>query len=135
MRELLEAIPDVDALLALEREELGSKLLFILRKNQERERNLLHVQYLYNSHLFQSNHGGRTYPQERSADVEMALVEAWQWLEVQGLLIPEPGTNGNNGFRRFSRTARSFESEQQFQRYEVGRRIPKGSLHPRIRET
>ena len=36
MQELLEAIPDADALLALEPEELGAKLLFVLRAYPER---------------------------------------------------------------------------------------------------
>ena len=36
MRELVEAIPDVDVLLALEPEELGAKILFLLRKRHDR---------------------------------------------------------------------------------------------------
>lgn len=135
MLELLDAIPDVDALLALEPEELGAKLLFLLRRAQQRDPRPHHFQNVYNSHLFQSNVGGRTYPSERQEEVELALLEAWQWLEVNGLLIPESGTNGRSGFRRFSRRARAFESEDQFVRYETGRRIPKESLHPRIAET
>jgi hypothetical protein len=35
MQELITAIPDVDTLLALEPEELGAKLLFILRGRRE----------------------------------------------------------------------------------------------------
>jgi hypothetical protein len=35
MRELIAAIPDVEALLALEPEELGAKLLFLIRARQE----------------------------------------------------------------------------------------------------
>ena len=136
MQELLEAIPDVEALLAMEPEELGAKLLFVLRKAQQREpQRMLHRQDVAGPHLFQSNHGGRTYPGNRQDKVELALFEAWQWLEVQGLLLPERGTNGTSGFRRFSRRARNVENEDQFVRYETGRRIPKESLHPRIAKT
>jgi uncharacterized protein (TIGR02391 family) len=136
MQELLEAIPDVEALLAMEPEELGAKLLFVLRKAQQREpQRLLHLQDLNGPHLFQSNVGGRTYPANRQEEIELALLEAWQWLEIQGLLLPEQGTNGRSGFRRFSRRARNFENEDQFVRYETGRRIPKESLHPRIAKT
>ena len=35
MRELITGIPDVDVLLALEPEELGAKLLFLIRARQE----------------------------------------------------------------------------------------------------
>ena len=35
MRELIAAIPDVEALLALEPEELGAKLLFLIRARQK----------------------------------------------------------------------------------------------------
>ena len=46
MQELLEAVPDVDAQLALEPEELGATLLFVLRKAQQTKQELLHFQRL-----------------------------------------------------------------------------------------
>lgn len=136
MQELLQAIPEVEALLALEPEELGSKLLFIMRQYQKRQpRENLHLQAVFHDGLFRSHSGGHTYPHSKQDQVEEALTEAWQWLETQGLIVPLPGTNGANGWRRFSRRARRFESERQFVRYEVGRRIPKDSLHAAIAES
>jgi hypothetical protein len=73
MFELLQAIPDVEVLLKLEPEELGAKLLFLLRKrtfpqgmsfhNLESE---LWPDYFYAGQV-------KTYPAERRADVTIAL--------------------------------------------------------------
>jgi uncharacterized protein (TIGR02391 family) len=68
----------------------------------------------------------------RQRDVVEAVVEAWAWLEAQGLVVPEEGINGSNGFRRMSRRAHRFENESDFARYAVARRLPKDALHPRI---
>src|SRR5258708_4229617 len=133
MQALVEAIPDVDTLLALEPEELGARLLFILRKEYERERKPLHLQYLVGDQLFRnSNNPDKVYPGDRRPDVVLAITEAWSWLVLQGLLIPAPGLIGSPDFYVLSRRARKFESPEQFVRYEVGRRIPKDMLHPKL---
>jgi uncharacterized protein (TIGR02391 family) len=132
MRELLQAIPDVEVLLSLEPEELGARLLFVIRKWKERNRNEL----LQTAHLtheaFPLDPNAPGYPSGKREQVEAVLMEAWHWLEVQGLLVPAPGRNGANGFRVLSRRALRFETREQFVRYEVGRRIPKESLNARI---
>jgi len=137
MQALVQAIPDVEALLALEPEELGGKLLFLLRKDLEREPGkLLHLQNVYSSQLFQNDHNpALVYPRASQSEVELALMEAWNWLEVQGLLIRASGTNGNSGFRVLSRRAKKFENSEEFVRYEVGRRLPRGMLHGRLSQT
>jgi len=138
MRQLVEAIPDVDALLALEPEELGAKLLFLARKHLDTSslgnQRQLHKQQFASDELF-PHPGARygdpnprpAYPQEKRDQVIQAITEAWVWLEVQGLVIPVD--NSGSGWRVLSRRARRFESEQEFARYEVGRRLPKDALH------
>ena len=132
MRELLEAIPDIEVLLSLEPEELGAQLLFIIRKWRERNRSEL----LQTAHLtheaFPVDPGAPGYPRDKREAAEAVLMEAWQWLEVQGLLVPAPGRNGANGLRVLSRRAQRVESQEQFVQHQVGRRIPKESLHSRI---
>ena len=137
MQAIVEAIPDVDVLLALEPEELGAKLLFILRKDQERQPSRpLNIQYCVGDQLFRNtNNPEIVYPHHRKPEVVLAIAEAWAWLELQGLLISAPDMNGPAGFRILSRRARKFESPQQFVRYEVGRRIPKDMLHPKLADT
>jgi uncharacterized protein (TIGR02391 family) len=40
--------------------------------------------------------------------------------------------NGNNGYRRLSRRARSFESQADFANFQTARMLPREILHPRI---
>jgi uncharacterized protein (TIGR02391 family) len=68
-------------------------------------------------------------------EVEQALTEAWAWLEAQGLIVPDAGANGQNGWRTLSRRARKFESAAEFADYSAARQLPRGALHPRIANT
>jgi uncharacterized protein (TIGR02391 family) len=134
MQQLVEAIPDPAMLLALEPEELGAKILFLLRayKAGSPSENL-HKQMLLSDQLFRNHNApDRVYPIRLQEQIELAISEAWAWLEAQGLLIPARGSNGNSGWRVFSRRAAKFENAEEFARYEVGRRLPKESLHPRL---
>jgi uncharacterized protein (TIGR02391 family) len=131
MIELVRAIPDPDALLALQPEELGAKLLFLVR---HREGNNTFHPRNYAEELFGTIHGGAGYPAARRAEVELAHTEAWAWLEAQGLVVPAPGINGQNGWRRLSRRARRFENEAEFSGFAAAGSLPKSILHPTISE-
>ncbi|WP_233799704.1 TIGR02391 family protein [Paraburkholderia sp. HP33-1] len=127
MRELLTEIPDAEVLLALEPEELAAKILFLLRRRQER---LIHFGNL----RMGLEMGAResAYPRNRLVDVDLAVAEAFAWLEAQGLVVPAEGTNGSNGFRHLSRRAQRFENPQAFVDYQTARLLPKALLHPAI---
>jgi len=133
VRDLVLAIPDRSVLLALEPEELGAKLLFLVR--QRDGGNMFHPGNLILelSPQHQSDTGG--YPGGAGLDVQLAVMEAWAWLEVQGLVIPEPGMNGTNGWRRLSRRAKRFQDEKEFADYAAARLLPKEMLHPSIAQT
>ena len=130
MRELFDAIPDVDVLIGLEPEELGAKLVFVLREHREGMFTLGGVL----SQLEQLNrHGGEIgYPRERARDVELALTEAFAWLESQVLIIWADQSNGRNGYRILSRRARQFRDESEFRNYAAARQLPRSLLHPAI---
>ncbi|MGX8011378.1 TIGR02391 family protein [Mesorhizobium sp. ORM8.1] len=129
MKELIQAIPDVEVLLALEPEELGGKLLFVLRSRGGQ----LHRDNLLNEFQTPFHYSGvPQYPQNQLGHVDAAITEAWAWLEAQGLLVPASGMNGSSGWRRLSRRAQRFASEAEFARYAVSRRLPKEYLHLRI---
>lgn len=132
MRELLTEIPDANFLLELEPEELGAKLLFLLRARAEA---MFHPGNLTNE-LWQWHgvSGLPEYPKLKQREIELVVSEAFAWLEAQGLSIPSPGINGTHGWRVLSRRARRFENEAEFARYEVARRLPIDSLHPRIQK-
>jgi hypothetical protein len=95
MYELPEAIPDVEVLLKLEPEELGAKLLFLLRK-RNLENDSFHLGNLEND-LWPSTllPGQQTpYPRDQQAVISLALAEAWAWLEAQGLVVRAAGFGG-----------------------------------------
>jgi uncharacterized protein (TIGR02391 family) len=135
MNELVRAIPDADVLLTLEPEELGAKLLFLLRK-----RNPLNVAFNpsnLNGELWPfSPLQEPPYPQQRKDEIGLALSEAWAWLEAQGLIVPDTdATNAQNGWRRLSRRAKRFQDEAEFAQYALARMLPKDALHPKISQT
>jgi uncharacterized protein (TIGR02391 family) len=128
LEHLKAAIPDVSVLLTLEPEELGAKLLFILRQHGGSQFHFGNIENELNESI------GRMplYPQSEQALVGLALREAAAWLQAQGLIIPAEGMNGNNGWRVLSRRARQFQNEREFASYTAARRLPKETLHPRI---
>lgn len=133
MFELTQSIPDADVLLALEPEELGGKLLFLLRKRAF-QRNMFSPSNL-NQEVWPQNliRGQETpYPSSRREAIDLALAEAWAWLEAQGLVVPAADTNGANGWRVLTRRARRFESEAEFSGYAVARMLPRAPrAHPK----
>jgi uncharacterized protein (TIGR02391 family) len=133
MRELVEAIPDSNVLTGLEPEELRTKLLFIIRRVIGRDSGKITPSHLEND-LFPLTGDHPGYPRARMQEIRQSAREAWQWLEREGLLVPEAGDPGNGPWRVLSRRAKSFKDEQDFARYQTGQRLPRSSLHERIRE-
>src|SRR5690554_1154020 len=131
MIQRFSAIPDAEVLLALEPEELGAKLLFLVRQ-REGDRHFHPANYL--DELFGQMGGLEGYPRVRQAEIELAVTEAWAWLEAQALVVPQPGTNGRNGWRRLSRKARRFENEEEFLWFAAAANLPKSILHHSISE-
>jgi hypothetical protein len=76
------------------------------------------------------------YPDHRMNEVERMLSEAWQWLRVNILIVPAPGTNGNSGWMVFSRRGVELAnaSEKDFARFRDAAAFPKSLLHPSIAE-
>jgi uncharacterized protein (TIGR02391 family) len=133
MYELLRDISDVSVLLALEPEELAAKMLFLLRKRGGGKFTLNNLELeLWPSYTAPNQ---PQYPREKRDEISLALSEAWAWLEAQGLLIPDSGSNGQNGWRVLSRRARKMETKAEFASYKVARLLPKEILHPKIADT
>jgi uncharacterized protein (TIGR02391 family) len=114
--------------LGLEPEELGAKLLFILRQHGGAQFNFGNMEI----ELGGGGLGGPLYPRDRLAAVGLALREAAAWLAAQGLIIPAEGMNGTNGWCVLSRRARKFQNEVEFASFTAARCLPKETLHPRI---
>jgi uncharacterized protein (TIGR02391 family) len=124
-------LPELDVLLALEPEELGAKLLFLLQKEKNQESFILSNLL---SEIWPSSYlpGQQTpYPQARKGEIDRALAEAWSWLIAQGLLVYSPNSSGTLAYF-LSRRARKFTDETEFGRYAVARMLQRETLHPRI---
>jgi uncharacterized protein (TIGR02391 family) len=140
MFQLVETIPDPDMLLSLCTEELAVKMPFLLRKRghgsfQHPSREMFHPETMQYELWGDVSRGHPGYPHHRKSEIELAVAEAWAWLLVQGLILPAEGVNGNNGYRRLSRRARSMESEAEFASFQVARLLPREILHPKIADT
>ena len=130
MTTLTSLIPDVEVLIALAPEELAEVVLR-LANDGRMQNGLVHLQSIASD--IHGTHGTSDgYPQGRKKDAELVLAEAWNWLSVQGLLIPEPGGNGNSGWMLMSRRARSILASGTFKTYVRSVAFPKALLHPSI---
>jgi uncharacterized protein (TIGR02391 family) len=132
MATIKSLIPDVDVLVKLAQEELAEVVLHLAKEH--RQNGLIHLQSLLAQ--VTGTPGGRDdgYPQSGRRDAEIALAEAWNWLTVQGLLIPEPGSNGINGWMLFSRRAEALLNTNSFKSYARSVDFPKALIHPAIAE-
>lgn len=140
MRELYANIPDPDAVLDLEPEELGGVLLRLLRSRKEDfpSPNLMfHPGNLVGEAMSEGDfsRGESGYPRGRWQEIGTAISEAFAWLQSQGLIVPPPDdSNAGNGWKILSRRARRFESEEDFRQFEMARRLNRSLLHPTIAE-
>lgn len=135
MIELLQVFPNADDIIALEPEELASTLILLVKKRIEptSRKNILPGNLTGETTSINRN-GFGNYPQEKWGDIALAISEAWNWLEVQGLLVPDLGSNGSAGWRVLSRRAKTFTNAEDVRQFAVARRFPKEALHPAMRE-
>lgn len=132
MSSLLERIiPSVDMLLSLAPEELGYVLLKVIHENVPNAR--FHPDsLLQDSFLRNLDKPSEYYRRER--EIEPAIAEAWQWLRINILIVPDSGTNGENGFMILSRRGREITNRTRFDNYRQAAAFPKALLHPLIAE-
>ena len=116
-------LPDAKALLDLEPEELAGFLLEHFNSLPSSEQRQLHR----HNFLLDAN---RCYPAEQWDDVSQALIEAWVWLEREGLLVPTRGQN--DGWLTISRRGRLLRTREDVDRHRHANLLPRQQLHPRI---
>lgn len=125
---IYDLLPDAEVLINLAAEELAHSLLQVASSNlQNGIVNRASIVDIQGPHWEPA-----PYPPRSAPDVELALIEALNWLEVTGLLLPAPGINGNNGFRVLSRRARALLDRGQFDSFRKAAAFPKAMLHSSI---
>jgi uncharacterized protein (TIGR02391 family) len=125
---ILDLIDDHQIITGLAPEELGYQLLQVAHHNLQH--GIVHRNVIISteSTVGQPQRLQRYQEQE----VEVALIEALHWLEINGLLLPAPGTNGQNGFRMFGRRGRELIDRNRFDQFRRAAFLPKSMLHPSI---
>lgn len=117
-----ELLPDGDALLALEPEELAGVLLQYLNGVHPSNPGLLNR---YNFSLPETTKG---YPAAQREAITRALMEAWVWLEREGLLAPRPeDSSGNSIF--VTRRGQTVATPDKLQAYRRANLLPRQLLH------
>jgi uncharacterized protein (TIGR02391 family) len=124
-------VPDVDVFLALAPEEIAPLLLRIAKQNLQN--GIIHPNNISTTTSGSGMAAYRDSPYaHREQEVDRALSEGWNWLRVQGLIVPAPGINGTNGFMVISRSGERLVTDEDFARFKEAAAFPKAMLHPAI---
>jgi uncharacterized protein (TIGR02391 family) len=118
-----EMLPDPESLLALTREELAGVVLQYLNGLSPDSGQL-------NRYNFSLPHTVEGYPQQYRDRISQALMEAWVWLEREGLLAPRPGTQGEWVY--ITPKGRELATPEDLKKYQCGNLLPRQLLHPRL---
>lgn len=120
--DLREILKDADLVIELEPEELAGQILAYANAAPFSERESI----LYRGFKRLIDLG--TVPVEKRQQVVEALLEAWQWLEREGLVLPRPNSSGYAVTRRGQRIC----SQNDAATYVASRALPRELLHPRL---
>ena len=130
MPTLPELIPDLNVLLALAPEQLGRALMAAgasgMQNGMISPGGVTGDQVLYGLGI----PGPTVYPRGREGEVEIAIGEGWHWLELNMLIMPAPGPNGDNGWKVFTRRSKALlNDEPAFQSFTSAAGFPRSLLH------
>ena len=134
---LFEILPDAEELLSLEPEELAGPLLISLEDDDAINPNEIIGSRTLARTIKRHSHP-INYPYRSHNKVLLALMEAWQWLEREGLVAPEPkeltdSTNFSDDIYYFiTRRGKSIQTSENFETYLKTNLLPKRQLHPII---
>ena len=138
---LFEMLPDAEQLLSLEPEELAGPLLVSLKDfNQINPENIIRYDDMSQEIKEESLRGksNLNYPQDCSAGVLYALMEAWQWLEREGFVARRPtnlprgaGLSSTNTYF-VTRRGKKIETLEDYESYRKADLLRKHQLHPII---
>lgn len=124
MADLHVLLPDPNALLALEPEELAGALMEHFHSLPQNERSSLNQANFFGTHIGSL----RKYPRDSQQAVENALREAWAWLVHEGLLVERE----HHGSYRISRRGEKMHKWADVEKYRKENLLPRNQLHPAI---
>jgi uncharacterized protein (TIGR02391 family) len=124
MARFFDLLPDHDLLLSLAPEDLAGVVLQYLNSLSQHERGQLNP---YNFSL-PGNLGG--YPPQHTEAIGRALMEAWVWLDREGLIAREPGSPGDFVF--VTRRGQQMQKPEDLKAYRNAGLLPRHLLHPAL---
>ena len=122
---LYSLVSDAKALLELEPEELAGVLMEHLNSLPPSEQ-----RQQLNRYNFGLPHTVQEYPKDQREALSQALMEAWVWLEREGLLVPRPGEQGE--WVVISRRGQKLRTRDEVDSYRQADCLPRKLLHSRI---
>lgn len=123
-KRIYDIIPDPEALLALEPEEVAGVVLEYLNSVDEK------ISGDLNRYNFSLPYIVEGYPPQYRDRISCALMEGWVWLEREGLIAPKPGSAGEWVF--ITRRGRQIKHREGLQSYRRSDLLPRHLLHPVI---
>jgi uncharacterized protein (TIGR02391 family) len=125
---LIDYAATADELLSIEPEDLAVILLNLVDQIQPHSRNftLSH----FEMPLWNANSPG--YPPTSRQAVARALAEAWQWLQTEGLMMPDP--DQPNGWFCLTRRGERLKRPADAKAYRKSGLLPASNLHPILLE-
>jgi uncharacterized protein (TIGR02391 family) len=130
MDTLRSLFPTAEALLALKPDDLASVLLQLALKHRQTDGGFWQESVTSEPLLTGEPDG---YPHHQRPAVEALINEAWNCLHRDGLIIPAPGINGQNGYMVFTQDGQqAASSDDAMERIRAAKAFPKAMLHPSI---
>jgi uncharacterized protein (TIGR02391 family) len=122
-------VPNPEDLLSLDTEEVGWVLLAHLSSLADSVDGTFYQGRINQYNFFNALNQRPDYP-NRQAEVNDVLLEAWNWLQGEGFLVRDAGSNPDIFF--ISRRAKRLRDRAHFDEYRKAVLLPKGQLHPLI---
>lgn len=129
MSDFTDQLPDPEALVSLEPEELAGYLLefFHAIPESDRQQRVMRPNWLGGSQPVDD------LPAKYREPVSMALMEAWSWLEREGLIAPYPHRIADGSFF-ITKRGRTLKRRADVEAFRKRAALPKAILHPTVQE-
>lgn len=135
MASIASLVSDFDLLRKLSPEELAFHVLQAVRGNMQNGMFTLEsLRTQRGPGMLQASGVSWGYGQQNEAEAELAVTEAWRWLEFNLFILPAPAPNANNGWHVLGRRALTIRDDPSFARYRRAAAFPQQLLHPSIVE-
>ena len=130
MPTLQQVVPSIEILLAVSRPQLAHTLLRVVLNDASPDQLLRQIREdRYQGGLHPQNITGLDLYGTRKREVELVVLEAWNWLISNGLLVQQD-LHDFSGFRALSLSGVSFYRDSSGLELAALRRVDKNDLHP-----